>query len=775
MPITFNGMSSGLDTNSIITELVRFSQRRVDSLRSKQQEAISRQDMLTTLKSRLQSLQTKANSLARSQQSVFDRRAVTSSDESTVRAAAGSAATPGVQSLRVLGLATAHQIASQGFDDPNSQITTGTFQIQAGGSAATITIDSTNNTLTGLARAINSAAVGVTATVINDGSDARTQPYRLLLSSNNTGTDNAISITNNLAADGSGAFRPNFGTTHIGAAVVAANFSGTSAISANAGAGGYTGSSNDTFTFTIQNSGTVGTVGTDDGLQVAYSNASGSKTGTVTLNAGDAGVAKSVVDGVQVTFAAGSLVAGETFSVDVFAPTIQDAANARIQLGSGAGAITVQSAKNQVTDLIRGVTLNLQAANPNQDVRLTITDDTAGAKQAILDYVNDYNEFIKELARQTRFDSAAGIAAPLAGNRSVIALRDQLQRTMLATSANLTSSANRLTALGISLDDKGLLSVNEARLSDVLEGRVAGVTFADVRKLFTLRGDSTNGAIEFVAGSAKTKDSSSPYQIDITQAAEQATITAANALANSVVITSANNQVVVQIDDSTSGTLTLTEGAYTPLLLARELQNRINEAVFSTGRSVTVSLSSQKLVVTSDRFGSASEVTIVSGSALATLGFAGTETDRGQDVAGQFIVNGVTETANGVGRILTGSSSNANTADLAVQVSLTSSQLIAGAEGTITVTHGLSSQIDNLLENMLDPVSGRLDAIADRFQQNADEAAEAILDETQAMDERRAALVRQFANMEQTLSRLRSAGDFATNSLSSLISSRSSA
>lgn len=772
MPITFNGLSSGLDTNSIITELVRFSQRRVDSLRSKQQEAISRQDVLTTLRSRLQSLQTTANSLARSQQSVFDRRAVTSSDDSTVRAAAGSAATPGVHSLRVLGLATAHQIASQGFDDPNSQITTGAFQIQAGGSAATITIDSTNNTLTGLVRAINSAAVGVTATIINDGSDSRTQPYRLLLSSNNTGSDNAISITNNLAADGGGAFRPNFGTTHIGPAVVAANFSGTSAISANAGSGGYTGSSNDTFTFTIQNSGTVGT---DNGLQVAYSNASGSKTGTVTLNAGDAGVAKSVVDGVQVTFAAGSLVAGEKFSVDVFAPTIQNAANAQIQLGSGAGAITVQSAKNQVTDLIRGVTLNLQAANPNQDVRLTITDDTAGAKQAILDYVNDYNEFITELAEQTKFDTATGIAAPLTGNRSVIALRDQLQRTMLATSANLSTSANRLTALGISLDDKGLLTVNESRLSDVLEGRVSGVTFSDVRKLFTLRGDSTNGAIEFVAGSEKTKDSSSPYQIDITQAAEQATITAANALANSVVINSANNQVVVQIDDSTSGMLTLSEGTYTPLQLARKLQDQINEAVFSTGRSVTVSLSGQKLVVTSDRFGSASEVTIVSGSALATLGFAGTETDRGQDVAGQYIVNGVTETASGVGRILTGSSSNAHTADLAVDVSLTSSQLVTGAEGTITVTHGLASQLDNLLENMLDPVSGRLDAIADRFQQNADEAAEAILDETQAMDERRAALVRQFANMEQTLSRLRSAGDFATSSLSSLISSRSSA
>lgn len=767
MAITFNGLTSGLDTEKIISDLVRFSQQRVNSLKTKEAEATNQQSILTTLKSRLQSLQTQASSLALTQQSVFDRRTISSSDESLVKAAAGSTATPGVQSLRVLGLAQAHQIASQGFDDSTSQITTGTFQIQAGSSSATITIDLTNNTLTGLARAINSAAVGVTATIINDGSDSRTQPYRLLLSSNNTGTDNAISITNNLAADGSGAFRPNFGSTQIGTAVIATNFSGTSSVASNAGAGGYTGSTNDTFTFTIQNSGTVGT---DNGLQVAYSNASGTKTGTLTLSDTDAGVAKSVVDGVQVTFGTGNLVAGEKFSVDVFAPTIESAANAQIQIGSGVGAITVQSAKNQVTDLIRGVTLNLQAADPTKEVRLTITNDTDAAKQEILDYVKDYNDFITELAKQTKFDATTGISGPLAGNRSVTALRDQLQRTMFATSANLSSSANRLSALGITVDDKGQLTVNESRLSDVLGGRVTGVSFADVRKLFALRGESSSGAIEFVAGSSKTKDSVTPYEVDITQAAEQASVTASAALGNTIVIDSTNNQLLVRIDDTTSNTIALADGTYTPLTLARELKNQINASLSSQGRSVNVSLSGQKLVVTSNRFGSASEVTIDSGSALSTLGFFGNETDRGQDVAGSFVVGGLTEIATGVGQILTGSTSNSNTADLALLVTLTSSQVQVGADATLSVAHGLASRLDNLLDSILDPVNGRLKAISDRFGRNAEEAQAAAVQETQQLDERRATLVRQFANMEQTLNRLKSNGDFATNSLSSLIS-----
>src|SRR5262245_22753456 len=136
MPITFNGLASGLDTSKIITDLVRFSQQRIDSLKAKEHEALNRQSVLDAVESRLQSLQTQAASLAKSQQSVFDRRSITSSDESLVLAAAGSAATPGVQSLRVLAVAQAHQIASQGFDDSSSQITQGTFQIKAGGSAA---------------------------------------------------------------------------------------------------------------------------------------------------------------------------------------------------------------------------------------------------------------------------------------------------------------------------------------------------------------------------------------------------------------------------------------------------------------------------------------------------------------------------------------------------------------------------------------------------------------------------------------------------------------
>lgn len=768
MPISFTGLASGINTDQIISQLVSFSQTRINSLKNKEQDANNKQSLLNSIQSRLQTLQSEAVTLSSAHNSVFDRRAIASSDESIVKAAAGSAAESGVQSLRVLSLARAHQVASQGFDSASSQITQGTFEIKAGGNAiATITIDSTNNTLSGLAKAINKAGVGVTATVINDGSDARTQPFRLLLTSNLTGTDNAISITNHLAASGSGATLPNFSSTQIGQAVVGNTYSGTASVTANSGAGSYTGTANDTFQFTVQ---TGGTVGTDNGIQIAYSNASGSKIGTLTLSQTDAGVAQTVIDGVQVTLGAGTLTSGDQFSVDVFAPTVQAAQNAQVQLGSGSGAITVQSATNQLTNLIKGVTLSLQSADPLKEIRLTTTNDVDAAKTEITNFVNDYNDFSSFLAKQTKFDSTTNTAAPLAGDRTVSALRDLVERAILAPAADLPKGANRLSALGITIDERGQLQVNQSRLDDALHERISGVTFSDVKKLFTLRGESSSAGIDFITGSRLTKNSTSPYQVDITQAARQASVTAGDTLAKSIVIDGTNNQLSLKLNGSTSSTVTLAAGTYTPLTLADELQSEINSTFATSGITANVSLSSQKLVFASIRFGSASEVTIDSGSAIATLGLSGGETDHGLDVIGNYLVNGVSESATGVGQILTGAATNSHTADLAIQVTLQNSQLQSGVDATLSVTHGLASQLNNVLEDMLDPVSGRLKTITDRFSKSADDAHSATLKAQLEIDNQTAKLKQQFASMEQTISRLKSQGDFVTNSLTPLLS-----
>lgn len=68
-----------------------------------------------------------------------------------------------------------------------------------GNGTASITIDSTNNTLEGIRDAINSASMGVTATIVNDGSGT---PYRLALTSGSSGASNSMKITTS-GGDGS--------------------------------------------------------------------------------------------------------------------------------------------------------------------------------------------------------------------------------------------------------------------------------------------------------------------------------------------------------------------------------------------------------------------------------------------------------------------------------------------------------------------------------------------------------------------------------------------
>lgn len=760
MPITFSGLASGLNTDQLITDLVRFSQKRIDALKSQERVETNRQTALKGIETRIQTLQTQVAKIGRPQGSAFDRKTGSSSEAGLVTAAAGSTAVAGTTSLRVLSLAQKHQVASQGFDDPTSEITQGTFEIKSGIKSATITIDSTNNTVRGLAQAITSANIGVAASLINDGSDASTQPYRLLLSAKDSGSANAITITNSLAASSGGAVKPNLGSTQIGAAVVASSFTGTSSLTSNSGAGGFTGASNDTFHFTVV---TGGAVGTDNGIQVSYSNQSGSLTGTITVDQADSGVNKSVASGIEVQFGSGTLVAGDKFSIDGFVPTVQAATNAQVQLGTGSGAITVQSSTNVVNDLVPGVTLNLLSADPAKEIKITVADDVAAAKKDVTDFVADYNDFIDFIDKQTKFDVATGRSAILNNNRAITELKTVIERSVLGVSGNLPSSINRLGAIGITSDGKGKLEVNESKLDNVLNGRVAGVGFPELKKMFALTGTSSSTGIQFATGTKLTQESgSTPYQVDISQAAEKASITATNALSASTVIDSNNNTLVVRIDETTSSTITLASGTYSQVDLARQVESQINASMTASGKEVSVSLSSQKLSITSSRFGAASEATVVSGTALASLGFAGTETDRGLDVAGSFLVNSVTETARGSGNILTRDSTNSNTSGVALVVSLSSSQVQAGVDATLSVTRGIASRLDSLMRDMLDPVSGRIQKIDDRFQASIADAEAQTRKETVSMDDQRAALVLKFASLETTMANLRSQGELLT-------------
>lgn len=189
--ITSTGIGSGLDISAIVSALTSaYGAAQTNELSSEQTTLNAQVSAFGTFSSALDTLQATLSTLENpSQLASYD---ATVADTSIASATTSSDAVPGTYSLEVQNLATAASLTSQAFASANTAVGTGTLTIAVGGASTSISIDSSDNTLSGIAAAINSAAnnPGVTASVISTTGGAR-----LVISGTSTGAANAISVT----------------------------------------------------------------------------------------------------------------------------------------------------------------------------------------------------------------------------------------------------------------------------------------------------------------------------------------------------------------------------------------------------------------------------------------------------------------------------------------------------------------------------------------------------------------------------------------------------
>lgn len=189
--ITSTGIGSGLDIASIVSSLTTAHGAAQSAQLNAQSATLDSEvsaygtftSALDTFKSSLAALEVPSQ-LAGFAASVADKNiasATTSSD-----------AVAGQYSLLVNNLASAASLTSKAFTNPAQGIGTGTLTITVAGKSSAITIDTTNNTLSGIASAINSATdnPGVTASIITTTAGAR-----LVLTGTSTGAANAITVS----------------------------------------------------------------------------------------------------------------------------------------------------------------------------------------------------------------------------------------------------------------------------------------------------------------------------------------------------------------------------------------------------------------------------------------------------------------------------------------------------------------------------------------------------------------------------------------------------
>ena len=213
--ITSTGIGSGIDINGIVSKLMTVESLPLTQLATKEATFQGQITALGSLKGALSSFQTAMSGMSTAAQ--FNAVNATPADATVLTATAFSTATAGSYSVNVTALAQAQSLEAAGQTSPTSAIGTGAsttinFQFgaisgtpsngifpngstftqdtsQAGGS---VTIDSSNNSLQGIRDAINNANIGVTASIVNDGS---ANPYRLVLTSTKTGANSDMNIT----------------------------------------------------------------------------------------------------------------------------------------------------------------------------------------------------------------------------------------------------------------------------------------------------------------------------------------------------------------------------------------------------------------------------------------------------------------------------------------------------------------------------------------------------------------------------------------------------
>ncbi|RLT11046.1 MAG: hypothetical protein DWI22_02450 [Planctomycetota bacterium] len=661
MPTKIDGVVSGLNTDSIVTGLLNIQKQQLDRMALRKNVIQQRQAAFKTIEAKVLSLRADAGVLSRNANNPLTRQSVTTSDEKAIIATATSSAAAGVYRLTVNSTAQTHQIASQGLADADSQITQGTFEVRLGaGEPKSITIDGNNDTLSGLAAAINSAGTGVSASIVQDSSGGTT-PFRLLLTSSRSGTSNEIKVTNSLGVSTGTAIRP---------------------------------------------------------------------------------------------------------EIDFLTP-VQTASDARVTLGSGAGAIAVTSSTNQFKDAIGGVSFDLLQANSGDVVSLTVAKDNIAAVTAVESFVESFNDVVQYVDDNSKYSVEKKVGGLLLGNQNAGKIVETLRSTIANPVPGANPLANRLSAVGVKFNDKGRLTLNKSKLDDALNGKIEGVTAEDVKKLFSLGGKSSNAGVTFVLGSTRTKATTTGYGFDISQAAEQGSITGGTSAATATVVTAANRMLELKLDGKTA-TVSLSEGTYTSQELANHVESVVNASTDLPGRQLSVSLSSGALKFTSAKYGLASEVEIVGGTAVSDLGFVVGQNNKGRDVVGSFIVDGKTEAAVGRGRLLSGDLHNENTADLQVQVTLGPTQVASGIDGTITVSRGLASALDQTLGKLLDNANGLLASVDDGFDGQLKSLQSSIDRQTNLFGLQEASIRKQFQALETAISQLNSTSSYLGGQLANL-------
>lgn len=205
--ISSPGLGSGLDVNSIVSQLVALERRPITLLTQQKTALQAKLSSFGLLQSYTVNVRDAVGQLAKPD--LWTQTKATSSDTAAVAVTSSAAAVKGSYSLEVTTLAQAQGLASAAYTATTDPVGSGTLHIElgswdvghttftpkTGASVVDIAIPPGADSLEEVRSAINAANAGVTASIVRDASGAR-----LVLRSTATGEENAVRITTTVDA-----------------------------------------------------------------------------------------------------------------------------------------------------------------------------------------------------------------------------------------------------------------------------------------------------------------------------------------------------------------------------------------------------------------------------------------------------------------------------------------------------------------------------------------------------------------------------------------------
>lgn len=726
--ISFSGLSSGIDTDSIVQRLMQLESLPIQRLQQQQAKLTQRQGLLNAFKSKLTGLSTAAGSLNLA--TSFNPLTASSSKEDVATVTATSGAVAGTYQLTVSKLAQTHKVASTAQSSATAALGfSGTFTVNGKGVSVSAT-----DTLTTIAQKINGLGAGVAAGIIDGGAGNAF----LTLSANGSGLAGKIqigdlngSIASTLGlASGASSLRE---TIAGGATSYALKSSSTNLGSMlNALGGG-------TKTFSLN--GTNVSVDLDttslQGLADAINAASTGATATVrtvtvsgqTQYKLDLTGLSSWTDGDNVLQGIGVLQRG-------FGNEMVAAQDAQFTLDG----VSLTSSTNTVTTVIPGATITLLKANVTtpETSAISLSRDNTAVKKKVQDFADAYNGLMQFVKDNSSFDKETFESGGLFGDSTVAQVEATIASTLFNTPAGLSGIYTNLTQIGFGLDTNGMITVDSSKLD-----KAVSENLDSLQALFRAVGSSTNSQISYLASTSKTKPSSAAgYSLVITQAATKHALDAE--LAQTSPLT---QQEILTFNGTLFG-----NAPYDLILDAGLTQAQVVDKINADAKLkdlVSASIVGGKLQLTAKKFGTPGIYTVTSNRAAAadTSGL-GTPTisTQGVDVAGT--ING--EATTGSGQMLTGATGNANTEGLQILYTGTAT----GAVGTVVFTKGMGPIFSDLVATFTDATNGLMSATDKSIQDQIDGMSKSIEDLTARLADKQVSLKAKFSRMEQAIAQL---------------------